>query len=204
MQLYRRVRNTRGLAQRGFIAMGDAAMAFNAFHGQGTRMAALSATTLSSLLSEREEEPRELSRSFHRAQWRTLKTARDVAVGMDLQWPETSGERPLSFRLLRAFGVEGTRAACEDPEVKKSLAPVLQLIDSPYSTLRPGLMARILWLSLKRRLLERLVLAEVPTCRGSRPTRVRKRARQRCGAHGLQARRAPPSRSLSMCIHGGQ
>ncbi len=136
----------------GFIAIGDSVVAFNASHGQGMSMAAWCATTLETTLDEVGIDAERLPRAFHKAQWRVLSRAWEIATNVDMQWPETTGTRPLSFRLLRGFAVEATRAAHEDPELKKALGPVFQLLASPYAGLRPSIIARVLMASIRRRL----------------------------------------------------
>ena len=157
------IRGYRGLSNRsrrydrwqasldGFIATGDSVVAFNPAHGQGMSMAAWCATTLDATLSKVGTDPTRLPRAFHRAQWRVLRRAWDIAVGVDLQWPETTGKKPFFFDLMRTIAVAGTRAAHEDPKLKSSLGPVIQLIASPYSGLRPSVMSRVLLSSVTRR-----------------------------------------------------
>ncbi len=157
------IRGFRGLTNRarrydtwqasldGFIATGDSVVAFNPAHGQGMSMAAWCATTLDETLRKVGNDPTRLPRTFHKAQWRVLRRAWDIATGIDLQWPETSGKRPLLFGLMHSLAVEGTRAAHEDPKLKARLGPVIQLLASPYSGLRPSVLSRVLWSSLARR-----------------------------------------------------
>jgi flavin-dependent dehydrogenase len=135
----------------GLLITGDAAVAFNASHGQGMSMAAWCATTLGETIARVGTDPQKLPKAFHKAQWTVLQRAWEIATGMDLHWPETVGERPLQFRLFEGFAVEATRAAFEDPNLKRSMGPVFQLIRSPYTCFRPSLIARVLYLSAKRR-----------------------------------------------------
>jgi len=136
----------------GFLAIGDSVVAFNASHGQGMSMAAWCATTLDATLHKVGVDPVRLPRAFHKAQWRVLSRAWEIATNVDMQWPETTGTRPLAFRWLRGFAVEATRAAHEDPILKKALGPVFQLLASPYAGFRPSIIGRVLWASLMRRL----------------------------------------------------
>ncbi len=157
------IRGFRGLANRarrydswqarvdGFIATGDSVVAFNAAHGQGMSMAAWCATTLDKTLHKVGSDPVRLPQAFHKAQWKVLRRAWDIAIGVDLQWPETTGKKPFLFGLMHKLAVAGTRAAHEDPKLKSSLGPVIQLLASPYSGLRPSVLSRVLLSSVRRR-----------------------------------------------------
>jgi len=136
----------------GFIATGDSACAFNAAHGQGMSMAAWCANTLGSTIRKVGVEADVLPRAFHRAQWKVLSRAWDLATGIDLQWPETEGPRPFAFGVSRWLAVEAARAAHEDPVLKAKLGPVIHLLKSPYSALSPNITGRVLWASLRRRM----------------------------------------------------
>lgn len=136
----------------GLLATGDGVVAFNATHGQGMSMAAASAAALDQTLARVGTNPARLPRAFQRAQWKALAPAWELATGMDFQWPDTKGKQPLTFRMLKGLAIEGTRAAHEDPELKKRFLPVLHLMRSPYSQLMPDVLARVAWASLRRRL----------------------------------------------------
>ena len=145
----------------GLLAMGDGVVAFNATHGQGMSMAAASASVLDQCLGKIGADPVRLPRYFQKAQWKVLYQAWELATGMDFQWPETEGKQPLAFRLFKGLAIEGTRAAHEDPELKKRFLPVLHLMRSPYTQLMPDVVARILWASLRRRLGSSVLPAEL-------------------------------------------
>jgi flavin-dependent dehydrogenase len=137
----------------GFVALGDSAIAFNAYHGQGMSMAALAATTLGETCAN---GPRldafALSRQFHRRQWQQLRYAWDMATGMDLEWPETEGVRPRGYAFLFGLSVAVVRAAHDDPKLKRALGPVFQLVASPYTLLRPALIAGVAISAVRRAL----------------------------------------------------
>ncbi len=136
----------------GFIAIGDAAVAFNASHGQGMSMAAWCARTLDDTLARVGNDPARLPPAFHRAQWKVLARAWDIATGADLQWQGTEGKRPFGFALMHKLAVACMRAAHDDPRIKQRFGPVFHLLVSPYVVLQPHLLLRILLVTLRRSL----------------------------------------------------
>lgn len=146
----------------GFIALGDSAIAFNAAYGQGMSMAAAAVNTLNTLLGERTaatQTPFALTRRFHREQWRQLRTAWGVATGADLRWPATEGARPRGHALSTAFGNMIVRAANHDPNLRRRLGPVVQLLVEPASLLMsPGFLTRLVVAELRRRMGSSLLL----------------------------------------------
>jgi len=137
----------------GFISLGDSAVAFNASHGQGMSMAAVSANLLGDLArSAPRLDPYVFTRRFHAAQWKRLRTAWLLATGNDLTWPKTTGKRPWGHGFKTALGVSVVRAAHEDAAVKRMIGPVYQLLEEPTTLLtRPDFMARVLFAELRRR-----------------------------------------------------
>lgn len=137
----------------GFVALGDSAIAFNAYHGQGMSMAALAATTLGAVCASGTKlDPYALTRTFHQQQWQQLRNAWDMSTGMDLEWPETEGVRPAGYAFLFGLSVAVVRAAHDNPKLKRALGPVFQLVASPYSLLRPGIIATVALSALRRAL----------------------------------------------------
>jgi len=145
----------------GFVSLGDSAIAFNASHGQGMSMAAVSANALDAVLaSTAHGDPYELTRRFHERQWKLLRTAWLLATGADLEWPETQGKRRWDHRWKMAVGVSIVRAAHEDPAIKRMIGPVFQLLAEPHSLLRPSFIARVIFAELRRRLGRSLTLLD--------------------------------------------
>ena len=140
-------------AVSGFVSLGDSAVTFNPYHGQGMSMAAAAANILGDLCaSPRIRDPYELTRRFHRAQWKTLRTAWDIATGIDLEWPSTCGTRPFAYNLSLVFGTIVCRAAAEYPKVMGLMGSVYQLLAPPYALLRPQMIMRVLYAEIRRRL----------------------------------------------------
>jgi 2-polyprenyl-6-methoxyphenol hydroxylase-like FAD-dependent oxidoreductase len=153
--LYNRARHFERWAAKvsGFVALGDSAIAFNAYHGQGMSMAALAATTLEETCAHPDRfDAAKLPARFHRRQWLRLRDAWDIAVGMDFEWPETVGTKPRGYAFLFNLSVAVIRAAHDDPELKRRLGPVFQLVASPYTLIRPGIVSRVALSALRRAL----------------------------------------------------
>jgi 2-polyprenyl-6-methoxyphenol hydroxylase-like FAD-dependent oxidoreductase len=147
----------------GFIALGDSAVAFNAAYGQGMSMAAAAVNTLNALLRERVSggvnAPFAFTRRFHREQWRQLRTAWGVATGADLRWPATEGARPRGHALSTALGNMIVRAANHDPDLRRRLGPVVQLLVEPASLLAsPSFLTRLVVAEMRRRVGASLLL----------------------------------------------
>ena len=144
----------------GFVALGDSAVAFNPSHGQGMSMAAVSANVLGDLLASAPRlEPQAYAKSFHRAQWKKLKSAWLMATGLDLLWPETTGKRPFGYGFQLGVSTAVVRAAHDDIVVKRMIGRVYQLLAEPSSLLlRPGFLSRVLFAELRRRLGRSLAL----------------------------------------------
>lgn len=144
----------------GFVALGDCAVTFNPYHGQGMSMATAAANTLADVCAQvPATDPYGLTRRFHTAQWAELKMAWDIATGIDMEWPGTQGKRPLGYDLTFGLTVAIVRASHEFPELKRLMGPVYQLVASPLSLLTPALMSRVAYAELRRRLGGRGMLA---------------------------------------------
>jgi 2-polyprenyl-6-methoxyphenol hydroxylase-like FAD-dependent oxidoreductase len=145
----------------GFMAIGDSAVAFNAAHGQGMSMAAVSANVLGEVVADSARMDKySLSRSFHTAQWRALENAWLLATGSDFLWPGTAGKRPFGFALTRALATLIVRAAHDDPALKRMIGPVYQLIEEPNALLmQPSFLARVSLAALRRGVGQGLELA---------------------------------------------
>lgn len=137
----------------GFLSLGDSAIAFNASHGQGMSMAAVSANALSDLIASAPRlDPYTFTRRFQTLQWKKLQTAWEMATGADLMWPGTDGKRPWGYGWKTALSVATARAAHDDAAIKRMIGPVYQLIAEPTTLLfRPDFMARVMVAELRRR-----------------------------------------------------
>jgi flavin-dependent dehydrogenase len=144
----------------GFISLGDSAIAFNASHGQGMSMAAVSANALSDLIASAPRvDPYAFTRRFQKLQWNKLQNAWQMATGADLMWPGTQGKRPWGYGWKTGLSIACARAAHDDASIKRMIGPVYQLIKEPTTLLfRPDFMTRVLIAEVRRRLGQSLAL----------------------------------------------
>lgn len=98
----------------------------------------------------RGDDPYALTRRFHRAQWKALRTAWDIATGIDMEWPGTCGQRPFAYGLSLKFGTVVCRVAAEYPQVMRLMGPVYQLLAPPFSLVRPAMIARVIYAEIRR------------------------------------------------------
>jgi len=125
----------------GFIAMGDAYVTYNPVYAQGMSAAALSAQMLRSCLNRHRAADPALPRAYHRAQAAIQRDPWMLSAGVDLRFPFTLGERPLSIRLLNLYLDAIGVAARVDPSVRRSLVEVAQLIRPLSDFFRPRIAA---------------------------------------------------------------
>jgi 2-polyprenyl-6-methoxyphenol hydroxylase-like FAD-dependent oxidoreductase len=134
----------------GFLAVGDAACAFNPVYGQGMTTTAVCAQVLASEL-QRSDDPARLARSFHRAQLRFLGDVWSLATGADFLFPSTTGKRPRGAALVHPYFVALTETAIEDLSIRRRFGEVLHLLKPPSALFAPDLVARVVARSLPRR-----------------------------------------------------
>lgn len=127
----------------GFVAIGDAFVTYNPVYAQGMTAAALAAGSLRACLERYGLSGRELPRAFFKAQAAIQRDPWMLSAGVDLRFPFTIGDRPLSIRLfnqyLDAIGV----AARDYPLVRQYLVEVAQLIRPLSDFYDPGVIARV-------------------------------------------------------------
>jgi flavin-dependent dehydrogenase len=144
----------------GFVALGDSAVAYNPYHGQGMSMAAVSANVLDDVCTRTSgADGYRFTRRFHRAQWKALSDAWAIATRIDMEWPGTTGKRPFGYYLEFEVAIAIVRAAAEYPEVKRMIGPVYQLVASPLTLANPVLLGRVFVAELRRRFGGKLLLA---------------------------------------------
>jgi 2-polyprenyl-6-methoxyphenol hydroxylase-like FAD-dependent oxidoreductase len=126
-----------------FLAIGDAAAVYNPSAGQGMTVAAVEATILGDTLRECGVADPDLSRKFFAAQGRFQLNPWRVAVGNDLKFPGTVGERPLAIRFLNWYR-EGVDMASRDPAVRLRLFEVMSLMKPLSALLEPRIMSKVI------------------------------------------------------------
>jgi len=112
----------------GFVAIGDACVTYNPVYAQGMTAAALSALMLRSCLSRFGPSSPMLPRAYHTAQAAIQHDPWMLSAGVDLRFPFTMGQKPLSIRLFNLYLDGIGLAARSDPSVRRSLVEVAQLV----------------------------------------------------------------------------
>jgi 2-polyprenyl-6-methoxyphenol hydroxylase-like FAD-dependent oxidoreductase len=146
----------------GFVALGDAACAFNPIYGQGMSTNAVCARVLQKSLRDHGPDPERLPRAFHRAQGAFLAEPWVMATGADFMWNETVGERPPSTRLMHPYVRAVMETAIEDPAVRQVFAEIANMLRPASDLMRLGIVGRVGVRTLRRRLLARWRPETVP------------------------------------------
>ena len=145
---YRRTANRRRHYERmhnfpqNFLVAADAACTMNPSYGQGVTNAALSARALKKVLAKWNRRDLDgLGNMFHKRQARVLAPSWTTTVSSDSQWAAGSLDElgPLGRRLHGVSG-EVMRLATEKPPVARTLLEVKNLLRSPRTLLRPGIL----------------------------------------------------------------
>ena len=121
----------------GLLVLGDAICSFNPVYGQGMSVAALQVRALQQLLTERGAESQGLeglALAFFPKAAEVILTPWILAVGQDLAYPQTTGERPPNMAENAQYFATLNALAIEDLEVHKLLGEVFQLA-KPLSVL---------------------------------------------------------------------
>jgi 2-polyprenyl-6-methoxyphenol hydroxylase-like FAD-dependent oxidoreductase len=126
----------------GFIAIGDAFCHYNPVYAQGMTALALSATMLHACLETYATATPEFPREFFDAQARIQRDPWKLSAGVDLRFPFTVGERPLSMKLFNLY-LDGVGLAAKDPIVRRRLVEVAQLIRPLSDLFAPAVAGRV-------------------------------------------------------------
>ncbi len=144
----RAIRNRRRHYERwserldGFIAIGDSFCAYNPVYAQGMTAAAMSATMLRGCLERLGPAESALAREFHRAEAEIQHGPWMLSAGVDLRFPFTAGDRPLSLKLFNQY-LDRVGAAASDPVVRTRLLEVAQLVRPFDDLFEPSIMMRV-------------------------------------------------------------
>jgi hypothetical protein len=131
----------------GFLVLGDAICSFNPIYGQGMSVAALQVRALQQLLMERGAETHGLeglALAFFPKAAEVILTPWTLAIGQDLAYPQTTGERPPNMAESAQYFAALQALAIEDQEVHKLLGEVFQLAQPLSVLLAEPLRGRIL------------------------------------------------------------
>jgi 2-polyprenyl-6-methoxyphenol hydroxylase-like FAD-dependent oxidoreductase len=141
----------------GFLALGDAACAFNPIYGQGMSVAVTCASLLREHLAHNSPEHHEFESGFFSRQASFVKGPWGLATRADFVWPTTEGKRPQRTRPIVSsyirLALECTHA---DAALRRRIYPVFNLTGSRSLFFRPGFVAGELFASAKRWLQRRL------------------------------------------------
>lgn len=139
----------------GFVALGDAACAFNPIYGQGMSCATASASILSDVLRETGPSER-LPAAFLNRQGKFLGSVWDLATGADFKWPTTEGERPRIPAPIGKYLDIAFECSHRDAALRRLVAPVFYLTGPFTLFFHPRFMAQVLAQTAKRRLSEQV------------------------------------------------
>lgn len=120
---------------QGMLVVGDAICSANPFFGQGIAVAAQEAKVLEDLL--RENGPRSLNwsstviRGYYRRISKILDISWGLAIGEDLKYPTTTGNKPFGYAASRFL--KDRIMSSNSPEVAKQFYRVMHFVEKPKS-----------------------------------------------------------------------
>src|SRR5262245_4022575 len=147
-----------------FVAMADAACAYNPRFGQGMSAAAVSARLLKDCLATYGIADPRLPGRFFAAQAQFQRTPWLFAAADDLRLPATMGKRSLSVRLFNWYRPK--LIACANPQVGMRVGEVTHLIRPLSGLFAPPVVSRVLVAAMRRRIKE---IGRRPSSDGLRP-----------------------------------
>ncbi|MGH7917702.1 MAG: NAD(P)/FAD-dependent oxidoreductase, partial [Candidatus Binataceae bacterium] len=125
----------------GFIAIGDAYCAYNPVYAQGMTAAVISALALRECVIRYMPADPRLPRDFFAAQARVQRDPWLFSAGVDLRFPFTVGQHPLSLRLFNLY-LDGVGGAIGDPTVRQRLGEVAQLVRPLAALFEPPIVGK--------------------------------------------------------------
>ncbi len=126
---------------QGYLVMGDALASFNPVYGQGMSVAALESAALDDCLAQGDDR---LAERFFKQAGKIIDIPWSTAVGNDLRFPEVAGPRNGMVRFINWYISKLHHAAQHDPVVSVAFLKVVNLVESPPSVIKPGIMWRVL------------------------------------------------------------
>ncbi len=136
-----------------YVVLGDAACSFNPIYGQGMTAAALEAVQLQRTLNEfSRHDLAGVGRVFQQRLVKAIRGAWLMATGEDLRYPGTEGDRPgIVMRMTQRYTDLMANAMPYDTHVSLAFMQAMNLTVSPITLMRPAIMVRVLWHSLRHR-----------------------------------------------------
>jgi 2-polyprenyl-6-methoxyphenol hydroxylase-like FAD-dependent oxidoreductase len=126
----------------GLLVLGDALTSFNPTYGQGMTSATLQAVELDKALTSGISDQKLAKRFFERAA-SVVDIPWQLAVGEDLRYPETIGQRTIVGRLIGWYISRIQRVTQRDAVVGKAFLNVMSLMKSPASLFHPHILWRV-------------------------------------------------------------
>src|SRR6185436_5591431 len=127
----------------GFIAVGDAACAFNPVYGQGMTTAAMTASLLAATLDRIGPSPAAVPRDFFPAQGRFLRDPWSLATGADFMVPGTEGPRPRAIALSSRYTEALFAAAGDDAALRRRIGEVIHMVPPAAALFEPAVVAQV-------------------------------------------------------------
>ncbi|MGH7931754.1 MAG: FAD-dependent oxidoreductase, partial [Candidatus Binataceae bacterium] len=126
----------------GFVAIGDAYCAYNPVYAQGMTAAVISALALRGCVAKYAPHDARLPREFFAAQAVVQRDPWLFSAGVDLRFPFTIGQRPLSLKLFNAY-LDSVGGALGDPMVRQRLGEVAQLVRPLSDLFEPAIVYKV-------------------------------------------------------------
>ncbi len=153
--LQNQMRHYEKLARRpeNFIVIGDAAIAFNPIYGQGMSSAAMEAELLDALLKKSSiQNLRGFAALFQKKQVQLTQGAWLMSTGEDMRFPLVEGQLPgMQERFFHRYTDKMLSAMAYDTVVAHAFYQVLNLLATPTALMRPDIVLRVLWHSVRHR-----------------------------------------------------
>jgi flavin-dependent dehydrogenase len=121
----------------GFLALGDALCSFNPVYGQGMSVAAMEAETLAALLADRPSTDG-LWRDFYVRASACIDVPWQLALNLDIHYPETVCPRPAGFALIQRILPWANSLALGDPVLRAKVFEMQNLTNPKDAALSPG------------------------------------------------------------------
>lgn len=132
-------------APEGFVALGDAACAFNPVYGQGMTIAAMEAEALEAALATWRGAPRGFARDVRRRVAAIAALPWGLATGEDCRYRNVTGAKlGLAGRLRQAYVDRVLRLTTFDPRVRALWIEVFNMLKPPTRLFRPRIVVRVL------------------------------------------------------------
>jgi len=138
-----------------FVITGDAACAFNPIYGHGMSVAAMDAKLMGQILkSYAGRNLTGFADEFQQALAKQVEVVFSLASADDLEQPTVEGEFPEQPPALKWLGLyfrQALRAMFVDDVVRVRFNRVSNLIDSPLTLFKPGILLRVFIYTLKEK-----------------------------------------------------